>query len=388
MKPHKRRILCFLTSNEVASISVMEGVFRFAATHPEWNVQTCGYHSSTLTVQNYAAWQPDGVIICSNNESRKLIDNLPCLRGVVSLHVEPDPNLYVPSSCVVCDNEAIGRMAAEFLMKKGLHHFAYIGSLRNERFSLERGKAFGLVVSTRENTLDVYAPSAASNDWNTESENLGDFILKLPKPCGLFVAFDTRAKQIIDICRERNIQIPRELSLISVDNEELTCENTRPTLTSVDADFHNGGYLAAKRLDALLHGRRFKSDIVLFPPKGIVERDSTSDYSGTARTVSAAQTFIRLYATKPITVDDVVKASGTSLRLLQMHFKSIIGHGIATELRRRRLEHACALLERTDTPPSQIVEFCSLGNPVNAAALFRKTYGVSMKDWRTRASAR
>lgn len=362
----------------------MEGVFRFAATHPEWNVQTCGYHGSTQGIRNYAEWKPDGVIICSNNENQNLNIRIPSMRGLVSLHAKPAPDLGIPTARVACDNKAIGQMAGRFLIKKGLRHFAYVGSLANERFSVERESAFARTVSNADNAFAVYRTAKGSDDWNLESRNLLDFLQSLPKPCGVFAAFDTRAKQIVDICQEAGISIPQELSIISVDNEELTCENTRPTLTSIDADFHNGGYLAAKRLNALLHGRRFKSDIVLFPPKGIVERDSTSDYSGAARAVSAAQTFIRLYATKPITVDDIVKASGTSLRLLQMHFKAIVGHGIAAELRHRRLEHACTLLERTSMHPSRIAKFCSLGNPINAAALFRKSYGLSMTEWRKR----
>ena len=381
---NKRRILCFLTSNEVASISVMEGVFRFAATHPEWNVQTCGYHGSTQGIRNYTEWKPEGVIICSNNENQNLDIRMPSMRGLVSLHAKPAPDLGIPTARVACDNKAIGQMAGQFLVKKGFRHFAYVGSLGNEQFSVERNVAFARTISDANSTYADYRPRNPTKDWDLESRNLLSFLQSLPKPCGVFAAFDARAKQIIDICQEAGIRIPQDISLISVDNEELTCENTRPTLTSIDADFHNGGYLAARRLDALLHGRRFKADTVRFSPKGIVERDSTSDYSGAARAVSAAQTFIRLYATKPITVDDIVKSSGTSLRLLQMHFRKIVGHGIATELRHHRLEHARALLERTDMPPFRIAKFCSLGNPINAAALFRKSYGLSMTEWRKR----
>jgi len=71
-----------------------------------------------------------------------------------------------------------------------------------------------------------------------------DWLLALPKPSGLFAAFDPLSKQVLDTCLAAKIRVPEELTVMGVDDDETLCENTAPTLSSVQADFEGGAFLA------------------------------------------------------------------------------------------------------------------------------------------------
>lgn len=384
VKEKVKRIVVQVATCAKATSDITSGIMRYAAAHREWDIQFRGLHPSNDRLQDFSTWQPDGLIAAERIADNDPIFRVKSLKAATFLFRDQPASFRGKSAEVAADNESIGQIAADFLIRKGLKTFAYVGSLDNEAWSRERWHGFRKrLVDAGFRTLS-YVPPKDSGKWESEREHLLEFLAKLSKPCGLFAAFDQRAKHVLDICREEDIAVPEQIQVVGMDNESWICDNTKPTLTSIDADFRAGGYAAAERLDALLDGKSFPRGILRFAPKGLVERGSTADYACCARSVAAAREFIRLHATEPITVDDAVRVSGVSLRLLQDHFRKVLGHGIAAELRNVRLGHACELLKTTDMPLSEITRFCSLGTEANAKNLFRRTYGVTMSDWRLR----
>ena len=80
---------------------------------------------------------------------------------------------------------------------------------------------------------------------------------------------------MLDICRECGIESPSVVQVIGVDNEEYICEQTEPTLSSIEPDFESGGYEAMRALDAMLSGKRPPTKPIMYGIRGIVERQST-----------------------------------------------------------------------------------------------------------------
>ena len=64
--------------------------------------------------------------------------------------------------------------------------------------------------------------------------------------------YDSRARFVLDVCREAEIKVPTQVQVLGVDNETYFCEYAVPTLSSISPDFEGGGYLAAQTLDALI----------------------------------------------------------------------------------------------------------------------------------------
>ena len=59
------------------------------------------------------------------------------------------------------------------------------------------------------------------------------------------IANDRIAKVAADICRVSGIRVPQEIAILGVDDEEMVCNFTSPTLSSVRPAFEAGGYMAA-----------------------------------------------------------------------------------------------------------------------------------------------
>ena len=151
--------------------------------------------------------------------------------------------------------------------------------------------------------------------------------------------------------------------VLGVDNEEYICENTVPTLTSVLPDFNGGGLRAAESLDRIIAGETDSVPLHLsYGIKQIVERVSTADVNGAARCVALACEYMRRNAAAAIGIDDIATAAGTSRRLLEKHFRSVLSTTAMHELQRIRLELVKARIKETDLPIKCIGETCGFGD--------------------------
>lgn len=211
------------------------------------------------------------------------------------------------------------------------------------------------------------------------------WIAALPKPCGVFAANDMRARDVLEACRAAGVDVPRQVMVLGVDDEEFVCRQTRPSLSSLLPDFDQGGFLAAELLVALLSGGPVPAEKRTFGVRGIVERLSTSDPNEAGRMVGRAEEFIRENAASGgVSVCDVAKAAGASVRLLQKNFRAATGTTVSEALRDARLRRVCELLELTRTPIGRMAELCGFGDDCHLKKLFRKRFGMTMRQWRRR----
>ena len=213
------------------------------------------------------------------------------------------------------------------------------------------------------------------------------WLVALPKPCGVMAAFDQRAKNVLDACRIAQIDVPAQILVLGVDDEEYICENTLPSLSSILPDFNGGGFRAAEALQQMIDADcgancSQPSASLLYGVRQIVERASTTDVSGTARSVALACEFMRRNAADPIGIDDIATAAGTSRRLLEKHFRSVMNTTAMHELQRIRLELVKSRLKETDLPIKRIGETCGFGDISYLMRLFKRTFNVTMQTYR------
>ena len=100
-------------------------------------------------------------------------------------------------------------------------------------------------------------------------------LARLPKPLGIFAYSDYDASRVLGICREHGIDVPREVSILGVDNNPIICENQQIALSSVNHDLERVGYEGAALLDRLMQGEAAPERPVLIPPRGVTTRQST-----------------------------------------------------------------------------------------------------------------
>lgn len=275
--------------------------------------------------------------------------------------------------------------AAKLFLSHGLTNFAFVGSPRPDIWSEERFSHFCAEIKRCGfSVLNYKSKIGKGSDWAEEIVRMGDWLKELPKPCGVFAAFDQRARHVIDVCRQRNINIPKEIQVVGVDNESSLCELTVPSLSSVAPDFEAAGFAAAKELGRLMHGGRPTTRTISIKSATVVERLSTTDLTRSGDRVNRAMDFIRTHCQERIGVPQTARAVGGSIRLLEKDFKAVLGKSICTVIQDSRLQQVAKTLHASSTPLSDIARQSGFASETYLKNLFRKKYGMTMSEYRER----
>lgn len=366
-----------------SSRRILAGALRYVTLHQERVlVRLYGHYEPGYNrLRCFRSWKPDGVVLGDYTEivSRD-IPAVKC-RAAVFVNTPVPEGLPLAAASVCCDNAAIARMAADFFTRKKFGAFAYVGTPGGDAWSREREAAFLAAVAERGGEAYVFK-SRRSRDFLAGEKALGDWLETLPKPCGVFAANDMRARHVLDACAGRGIPVPEHIQVLGVDDDELICDQTVPALSSIVPDYGQGGWLAIETVIGLLDGTVPNRTVRLFGVKGIVERASTQDIGGVGRMVSLAQAFIRLHADSDIAVPDIARAVGASQSLLEKNFRAMTGTTVCRALQERRLALVCRMLETTNTPIARIGEFCGFNDDLWLKRLFRRRFGMTMREWR------
>ena len=357
------------------------GILRYAAERPGWDVQLLGCHPSSDEGWNDDPnWIPDGAILDEFSLVRHgRILRQKSIRAAVFTNTTPPKGLRIPHAEILTDERAIGVSAAELFVKRGLRNFAFIGSRRNDPWSVARMRFFKAALRNRGYSVSIYKTSRTKA---SDRKALSKWLKSLPRPCAVFVAFDQRAKYVIDLCRSIDILVPEHLQILSVDNEETVCENTRPTLSSIAPDFEGCGYSAAETLQTLLDGKAQAKPKTRIRIREIVERMSTTDLTNSASRIERARDYIRSHAFTGISAGAVAKSIGGSQRLLEMNFKKVVGHSIHEEINRVRLAKVKDMLVKTSHSFDSIAAFCGFHNTNHLRNLFKRKFRMTLSDWR------
>ena len=128
----------------------------------------------------------------------------------------------------------------------------------------------------------------------------------LPKPVGIFACYDACGQQLLEICRYFDFKVPEDIAVIGVDNDELLCDLSTPSMSSVIPNtFRAGAYAAeiSRSYDARGKAPRAKVSI---EPLGVRKRISTDVLTVGDPQVAKAVGFIRQKAHQNIGVEDVL----------------------------------------------------------------------------------
>jgi LacI family transcriptional regulator len=200
---------------------------------------------------------------------------------------------------------------------------------------------------------------------------------------------DGRGRQVLDACMGANLTVPDEVAVLGVDNDDLICDATFPTMSSIQTNSQQTGFLLAEHLDALMSGKRLSRRVFPTMPTRVVTRRSTDATVIRDPQVARALEFIwRNAGHQPISVADVVAQIGASRRFAERHFKSVTGRTILDEIRRVRLERVCTLLAESNLPISEITRECGFERESYLSRLFRQRFDQTMSAYRTAARTR
>ena len=375
-----RRIVVALWMNGASGRDILSGIFRYARTCNGWDIQLMPLPNGIrpdIPAQMVEAGV-DGIISASlSPQVKSLLD----ATAAPLVFIGPSIDIPRPAGGAVVfvnqDDEGIGAMGARhFLALGSFNGFGYLHASSYSSWIDLREKGFRDVLASVGKdcctlTLDINPEDHISHDV------LGDWLESLPKPAAVMAFFDYQALQILNVCRERHIAVPRQVSVLGVDNDELLCEFSDPPLSSIQPDHERAGYLAAQELDVLMARPGRRSRAITCPVLRIVERGSARPLTPSAHLVRKAREFINAKAEQGIDVADVVAYLKVSRRLADLRFREVENRSIRQVIEDRRMELAEKALAETDWTLRRIAAASGYRNVKTFEAAFRKRTGRS-----------
>jgi len=272
---------------------------------------------------------------------------------------------------VIPDERGVGRLAAQHFVDNGwrtLACLAHMGSmaasLRRQGF-VESALAAGLPVASPP-TVDSYAPDAAWPAW----------LATLPRPFAVFCTSDFLARRLVSHVRALAWRIPEDVAIVGVGDSALDGILAGLALSSVVLPARRIGWRAAERLAACFGGTALGSHREVIAPEALAVRASSALTLGHGSLVARALAFVQQGLAAPLNIDRLARQCGASRRTLELHFMRELGHGPATERRRRRLDLARRLLTETQLPLEAVAEATGFATLPHFSVAFRSAAGV------------
>ncbi|MCD7852192.1 MAG: DNA-binding transcriptional regulator [Parabacteroides sp.] len=287
------------------------------------------------------------------------------------------------------DYYGTGVMAAEFFIRKGYKAFAYYG-FTDTVWMRERGEGFRDAVS--EKGYPVYTfdddRQLSGGQWNFDAERVSRWLLDLPKPIALFACDDYYALQITEVCKMYNIDIPGDIAVLGVDNDNLLCNISDPALSSIELDVENGGYEVGKLLHLFIEKKITAPADVIIKPVRVVSRGSTERFAVSDKYIGQVLAYIEENYCNSLSVDDLIRIIPYSRRVLEKKFKSETGMSVYQYIQQQRIEKFAALLITTDLPLAEAAAGVGFSDYKNVSRIFVKMKEMTPLQYRKRFTIR
>ena len=368
MRPSKHVALLVETSNAYAR-GILRGVMAYVREHKPWALRLTEHGRGELGRHELTEWTGHGIIArIENPRIAAALRNCKC--PVVDVSAA---RLLPKLPWVETDDAAIARAAAEHLLSRGLTHFGYCG---DDRFNWSRWRREAFHQCLAEAGFTCHdAPQGRGDQFAA-------WVRSLPKPCGVMACYDIRGRELIDGCRVAEVEVPDQLAVVGVDDDELLCELCDPPLSSVIPDVRRTGWVAAEILDAWMSGRPPRKLNHPIPPLGVTTRRSTDMLAIEDGDLAAAVRFIRQRACSGITVDDVVSQVPLSRRVLESRFERLLGRSPHAEILRVRLERVKQLLTQPGWTLDAIAHRTGFRHGAYLSAVFKREFGLTPGAYR------
>ena len=369
--------------------SLLEGVVRYAREAGPWVFYRMPLyyrelHGDEGVVRWAEEWGADAIIAQLTDVDLNVLNRLD-IPIIVQNYKERCHGL----SNLTGDYYGTGVMAAEFFIRKGYKAFAYYG-FTDTVWMRERGEGFRDAVS--EKGYPVYSfddgRQLSGGQWNFDAERVSRWLLDLPKPIALFACDDYYALQITEVCKMYNIDIPGDIAVLGVDNDNLLCNISDPALSSIELDVENGGYEVGKLLHQFIEKKITAPADVIIKPVRIVSRGSTERFAVSDKYIGQVLAYIDENYCNPLSVDDLIRIIPYSRRVLEKKFKSETGMSVYQYIQQQRIEKFAALLITTDLPLTEAAAGAGFPDYKNVSRIFVKMKEMTPLQYRKRFTIR
>ena len=378
----KKNILLLIESSSAYGRMLLKGISQYVRERDQWTLHIEDRGLLPIPAVLSQGWKGDGIISRTPNpQFQNAINKCRCpvvelLWGDAVTDIEAHPDDYM----------AIEKCIEHYLDRK-ITSFAFyaFGNCwwikRRYHFFLDITKRLGV----HSYTLTDFTPRKVNPkpEWEEKYEKpLEKWLKSLPHRTGIVVVNDAQAVRVLNACRLLGINIPEQLAVIGIDNDENLCNLTTPTLTSLDGNVETVGYKAAELLDMKINRKKMPPTPILIPPKGIIARRSTDMVAIDNLDVMAAIHYIAEFATHGISVEEVAEHVSLSHSTLCRLFQKELKRSPKEEIIRVRLNHAMFLLAKSHLSIRAITKQCGYKTVEHFSAMFKSNTGMTPMVYR------
>ena len=329
-------------------------------------------------------WAPDGVIV-EGGVFRHRGCGSSAFSGVTAVYCDADTSKIGEDYFgIKLNSEEITVKAINELLSRNFDDYAYVHYRTLREWTLEREQAFLKEMETHGKNTHIF------HSWEKSKGASGamfgsllvEFIASLPKPCGILAANDEMAVHVLRAAQKAGVSVPEEMTVMGIDNDELVCNNTIPSISSVSPAFVRSGRMAAGLLLRRFKQPDMKPVVLSFGADPVERRLSTRKAARTDMRVVQAVEYIRLNACKGISAMNVVQTMGLTARTAENRFRETTGRSIRDEIITVRIANAKKLLADPYIAVNSIYAQCGYRDERSLRWVFTKATGMSPAAWR------
>ena len=380
----KKKVLLLIETSRSFGRQVIQGILRFTTERRNWSL----FFGDRSAHEHFPGWLKlwDGDGIISRTGETKMYRQLQKLRIPV-VEVLGDDRHHPP--LVMSDERYNCRLVADHFWERRFRYFGFF-SLGQNWWSLKRQRMFQEALSAYGMQCFVSPQAAIKNDialstpwWKGCEDEVFDWIRSLPKPIGIFCAWDMHALFLMNICESRGIAVPEDVSIVGYGNNADICRAASPSLSSVVPNAREIGYQAAILLDMMFMGKNLPDPPIYIPATHIEVRQSSDITAISDPDMKTALQFIRKnIEQKSMSVEYVARHLNLSKRTLVRRFHHHLGRSPNDEIVRVKMERAKELLRETSLSVGQIAVTLGYESTRNFGRAFLQHVGLTPSNYR------
>ena len=295
-----------------------------------------------------------------------------------------NPCKTLHSSMVMTDHEAIIHMACDCFLQNNFTHLAFCG-IPDGWWSKKREDVFVQYLNDKSIKPHVYPCNyrpPKEHLWERDSRHLAKWLHSLPKPVAILACNDDRGRHLIQVCNTEGIDVPKSVSVLGIDNDDLECELTQPPLSSITLNTSQAGFESMQLLMETIANPQMPTKTIFNLPYHIMERHSINMEISSDEIVSKALQYIRQNFFLQIQVAHVVDFVGVSHRSLERRFSLQLNKTIMQEIQAMKLERAKQLLIHTSDSVTKVAMASGFDYLQPMLKLFREQLQCTPMEYR------
>lgn len=283
------------------------------------------------------------------------------------------------------NNTAISGAVANHFMSRGFRHFAFLG-YEGLPWSEERRDCFRSALAAEGFAAD--AMSIPRRGELNSGERVARWLRRLERPVALMTANDELGQWGVRLCLESGLRVPDDCAICGVDNDPVVCGVCSPPLSSIGIDQYQSGYRAAALLDKMMKGE-VSGEVTIAADVGeLMVRQSSDLFAVEDDAVAKALRFMTDNAYRPVSVDEVARASGMYRRGLERRFHQHLSRTVNQYFRDVRAEHIAKILRESVLSLEEIAEQCDFAQASHLTRFFSAVRGETPSAYRKRTAVK